>query len=87
MNSFSLTNQPFSVGRFLISPLAKTNASGAFEAAVSIRSGQGASSHDRVVRFTPLFHCRESALHYAAVQGCEWLQNQGSSHSLSHSIQ
>ena len=71
----------------MISPLAKTNATGAFEAAVSIRSGQGSSSHDRVVRFTPIFQCRESALRYAAVQGCAWLQNQGSSHSLSYSLQ
>ncbi len=87
MFSLNQTNQPFSLGRFLISPLAKSNSLGEFEAAVSIRSGHGASSHDRVVRFTPVFQCRESALRYAAVHGCEWLQSHGSSHSLSLSLQ
>lgn len=42
---------------------------GRYTASVSIRSGRGAASHDRVFRFMPTFATREDALDYALAQG------------------
>ena len=39
--------------------------SGAYTATLSIRSGQGSCSHDRVFRFIPLFRTSAAALRYA----------------------
>lgn len=62
----------FTVGKYLVSPLTRGTAAGAYTAAVSIRSGSGRASHDRVFRFTPLFPSRESACSYAAREGESW---------------
>ena len=44
-----------------------------YTASVSIRSGQGSHTHDRVLRLLPLFHCRDDAARYALDQGIAWL--------------
>jgi hypothetical protein len=41
---------------------------------VSIRSGQGSATHDRVLRLVPLFDCSDDAARYALGQGIAWLQ-------------
>ncbi|HYR26079.1 MAG TPA: hypothetical protein VEQ09_09625 [Aquabacterium sp.] len=41
---------------------------------LSIRSGRGSASHDRVFRFAPLFASRDEAVHYAAAQGRDFVQ-------------
>ena len=38
---------------------------------LSIRSGSGSSSHDRVFRFTPTFRSAGAAARYALAQGLE----------------
>jgi hypothetical protein len=43
------------VGRYRVSPMAQPRGDGAFDALVSIRSGQGMASVDRVMQFTPSF--------------------------------
>ncbi|MEY5098307.1 MAG: hypothetical protein RJA36_1026 [Pseudomonadota bacterium] len=58
----------FPVGRFLVSPSARITESGDFTASLSIRSGRGSASHDRVFRFVPRFATREGALRYATSQ-------------------
>lgn len=68
-------SQPFTAGKFLITPLAQSVKNGAFTAALSIRRGQGTQTHDRIYGFKPEFDCRESALVYAAGQGRDWLLN------------
>lgn len=60
------------VGRYLVSPMIKPHADGGFAAAVSIRSGRGQASHDRVMRFTPRFACEQTALRYATREGLAW---------------
>ncbi|XHS80204.1 hypothetical protein ACFJGW_09565 [Burkholderiaceae bacterium UC74_6] len=45
---------------------------GQYVASVSIRSGKGMASVDRVLRFTPLFSSRRAALRYATVEGRAW---------------
>lgn len=44
-----------------------------YEASVSIRSGRGSGTHDRVLRLHRAFHCRDEAARYAAAQGLAWV--------------
>ena len=43
------------VGKYLVSPLIKDLDDGRYAASVSIRSGRGSGTHDRVIRLTPRF--------------------------------
>jgi hypothetical protein len=40
---------------------------------VSIKTGTGRASHDRVMRFASVFSTPQQALRFAADQGLEWL--------------
>lgn len=62
------------VGRYLVSPMIKPHAEGGFAASVSIRSGSGMASHDRVLRFVPRFPSRRAALRYATDEGLAWVR-------------
>lgn len=76
MNSFP--NPAFTSGKYLITPMSRPLAQGRFQSSVSIRSGHGSGTHDRVYRFTPDFSSHDGALEHAAQQGREWLRAQGS---------
>ncbi len=65
-------NKSIEVGRFLVSPMIHSDADGSFAALVSIRSGKGMASVDRVMRFTPSFTSPHAALRYAADEGMAW---------------
>jgi hypothetical protein len=69
----TLNEKSFSIGRYCVSPLIHLTPGGEFAAGVSIRSGSGRATHDRVFRFTPLFSSRESARRYAAREGASWV--------------
>ena len=60
------------VGRYRVSPMAQPRGDGAFDALVSIRSGQGMASVDRVMQFTPSFANPTAALRYAKAEGLAW---------------
>lgn len=60
---------PFSVGRFLVSPLSRLTESGDYSASISIRSGRGMGTHDRVIRLLPRFSSHHAALEHAAHEG------------------
>ena len=62
------------VGKYLVSPLAKPQGEGRFVASVSIRSGKGSATHDRVMRFSGLFDTAASALHYATEHALGWIK-------------
>jgi hypothetical protein len=62
------------VGKYLVSPFTKLTADGSFAASVSIRSGRGMASHDRVMRFTPQFSNSREALAYATREGLAWVR-------------
>ena len=64
----------FSVGKYLVSPLTKLTDAGTYAPSVSIRSGKGQATHDRVFRFDARFPTREGARRYAVRQGLGWLQ-------------
>lgn len=63
----------FSVGKYLVSPSTHTTDTGLYTASVSIRSGRGSGTHDRIYRFIPEFVQRDCALRYAVNEGHRWL--------------
>lgn len=65
-------NSIVELGRYRIAPMAQRRDDGGFDASVSIRSGQGMASVDRVMRFTALFHSAHAALRHARTQGLAW---------------
>jgi hypothetical protein len=69
-----LINNSMAVGKYLVSPLVRRLEDGLFTASVSIRSGRGSASHDRVMRFTPHFADATQALQYAIEQGLGWVR-------------
>lgn len=66
----------FPVGKFLVSPLARFTEAGDYAASLSIRSGRGTGTRDRVFRFVPRFSSRQDALHYAMTQSLGLLPTQ-----------
>ena len=62
------------VGKYLVSPLAKLQGEGRYAASVSIRSGRGSETHDRVMRFSELFDSAASALQYATEHALGWIK-------------
>jgi hypothetical protein len=60
------------VGKYLVSPLAKQQGEG-YAASVSIRSGRGSATHDRVLRFSGLFDSAAAAVHYATEHALGWI--------------
>src|SRR5437867_11281905 len=63
----------FQIGKYLVSPLIKLLPSGRYAASVSIRSGRGSATHDRVLRLLPVFDTPSAAVRYATDQGLAWL--------------
>lgn len=75
--SFTSTHT-FAVGDFQITPLSRSHGNDQHTALLSIRTGQGSQTHDRVHTFKPAFKTQDSALMYAAAQGRYWLLNPAS---------
>lgn len=63
------TETPFPVGKYLVSPLSRLTETGDYSASISLRSGRGMASHDRVFRLLPRFASHHAALRYAAREG------------------
>ena len=61
------------VGKYLVSPLAKPQGEGRYAASVSIRSGRGSGTHDRVLRFSGLFDSAAAAVNYATEHAMRWI--------------
>lgn len=61
------------VGKYLVSPLAKQQGEGRYAASVSIRSGRGSGTHDRVLRFSGIFDSAAAAVHYATEHALGWI--------------
>lgn len=67
------------VGKYLITPLTRLLENGWYACSVSIRSGSGSGTHDRVLRLTRLFRNPVAAVRYATAEGLQWI-----GHSPSH---
>lgn len=64
---------PHTIGRYLVSPLIRLLEDGWFSSSVSIRSGSGSATTDRVLRLPRLFRCAEEAVAYARAEGLQWI--------------
>ena len=69
----SSIHTPFKVGKYLVSPLPRPTDGGRFSAAVSIRSGTGSMTHDRVLRFNSVFTTHDQATRFATKQALVWI--------------
>lgn len=66
-------HDPVTVGRYLISPMTRLLENGWYACSVSIRSGRGQSTTDRVVRLTRMFRDSVTAAEYALAEGLQWI--------------
>ncbi len=73
-------NNSLAIGKYLISPLTREHGDGRFGSAISIRNG----SHDRVMRFVPLFDDAITATQYAVEQGLQWVSARHANPSAAH---
>ncbi|MCP5287404.1 MAG: hypothetical protein H6933_21140 [Burkholderiaceae bacterium] len=64
---------PLQVGKYLISPIIRTLGPDRWSAAVSIRSGRGSMTHDRVMRLQPVFGSHDDAARHATEHGLAWI--------------
>lgn len=69
----TLHHHPITVGKYLISPLTRPLDNGWHACSVSIRSGSGSATTDRVVRLTRLFRDAVAAAEYAMAEGLRWI--------------
>lgn len=70
------TTKPTSItmGKYRIAACPRQLASGQFAAQVSIASGRGSASTDRVMRFQDEFPCHDTAAQFAVAQGIDWVR-------------
>lgn len=71
----NMNDTQLEVGKYLVSPTAKAQGEGRFAASVSIRSGHGSATHDRVLRFSRIFDSAAAAVHYATEYALAWIRN------------
>ena len=76
MTNFYCSHQPISMGKFRIQPCSRALPNGAFGAQVSVASGRGSASTDRVMRFVPEFATPAAASQYALDEGKLWVERQ-----------
>ncbi len=65
---------PVTIGKYRIAACPRPLTSGRFVAQVSIASGRGSASTDRVMRFHDDFPTLDAAAHYAMAQGIDWVR-------------
>lgn len=70
----SLSHSNTVVGKYLVSPLTRQLDDGRFAASVSIRSGKGSHTHDRVLRLASVFADHVAAARYATSEGLQWIE-------------
>jgi len=61
------------MGKYRIAACPRELACGRYAAQVSIASGRGSASTDRVMRFTATFPTQAAAASYAMAQGVDWV--------------
>lgn len=64
---------PVTVGKYLVSPIIRLLENGWYACSVSIRSGRGQQTTDRVLRLTRLFRDAVTAAEYAMAEGLQWI--------------
>jgi hypothetical protein len=74
----NMNDTKIEVGKYLVSPLVSLQGEGRYAASVSIRSGRGSATHDRVLRFTRIFDSAAAAVHYATEHAMGWISDRSS---------
>ncbi|MGV1043844.1 MAG: hypothetical protein ACOYBN_01305 [Limnohabitans sp.] len=69
-------HKSISMGKYRIQPCSRALPNGAFGAQVSVASGRGSASTDRVMRFVPEFATPAAASQYALDEGVLWVERQ-----------
>jgi hypothetical protein len=65
----SMTQESFRIGKLLFTPFSRLAEDGRYKAGLSIKRGQGSTTHDRVSVYVPTFNSVEGALTYARAMG------------------
>lgn len=63
------------VGKYRLSSLVRHDPLGVIRASVSIRSGHGSMTHDRVLRLARGFSCADDASRHALDEGLAWIRD------------
>lgn len=74
----NMNDTQIEVGKYLVSPTARQQGEGRFAASVSIRSGSGSGTHDRVLRFSAIFDSAAAAVQYATEHAMGWIRERAS---------
>jgi hypothetical protein len=69
---YPVATTPITIGKYRIAACASPSSTGRFSAQVSIASGRGSASTDRVMRFVDEFSTQDAAAQYALAQGVDW---------------
>jgi hypothetical protein len=67
-------HSPITMGKYRIAACPRQLECGQFAAQVSIASGHGSASTDRVMRFHSEFPSHDAAARYAIAQGIDWVR-------------
>jgi hypothetical protein len=67
-------HSPITMGKYRIAACPRQLEDGQYAAQVSIASGSGSASTDRVMRFHNEFPTHAAAAHYAIAQGIDWVR-------------
>ena len=65
---------PVTIGKYRIAACPRLLAGGRYAAQVSIASGRGSASTDRVMQFIKDFSSFDAAARYAMTQGIDWVR-------------
>ena len=67
-------HSPITMGKYRIAACPRPLPGGLFAAQVSIASGRGSATTDRVMRFIDEFPTHDAAASYALAQGIDWVR-------------
>lgn len=70
----TIEQMPITMGKYRIAACPRLLPCGQFAAQVSIASGRGSASTDRVMRFHDAFSTHDAAARYAIEQGIDWVR-------------
>jgi hypothetical protein len=73
-------NHAITLGKYRIAACPRALPCGRFAAQVSVASGVGSASTDRVICFTDDFATHEAAASFSMAQGLDWVQGTHRSH-------
>jgi hypothetical protein len=71
--NYNNSNTNITVGKYLVSPIIRMLDNGWYATSVSIRSGSGQATTDRVLRLTRLCRSKVAAVEYAIGEGLAWI--------------